>query len=160
MSAIKNWSTEVSEERTVGEIIGLLSSKGARTVHIEYDEKQRPMGVEFIIGVLDVPIPFRLPCDFEGVFKYMAKTYKDDNARRRFERNPESMQQSRRAAWRIIKNWVEAQMAIIDAGQASMAQVFLPYIKFQAEGGITMYDKFLKQISSQKTLSSGEKGII
>ena len=155
MSAIKNWSTEIGEERTVGEIIGLLSSKGARSVHIEYDDKQRPAGIEFIINVLDVPIPFRLPCDFDGVFKYMVKTYKDDNARRRFERNPESLKQSRRAAWRIIKNWVEAQMAIIDAGQASMAQVFLPYIRFQAEGGITMYDKFLKQLSSQKSLTGG-----
>lgn len=32
-----------------------------------------------------------------------------------------------RTSWRIIKDWVEAQMAITEAGLADVAEVFLPY---------------------------------
>jgi hypothetical protein len=150
---IKNYTTEVSEERTVGEIMSLLAQKGARSIQIDYDDRNRPQGISFIIFVLEAPIPFKLPCDFDGVFRYMAKEYKDRAARLRFEQKPESMEQARRVAWRIIKDWVAAQMALIDAGQAALAQVFLPYVKMQEQGGISMYDKFLQQVASQKALN-------
>jgi hypothetical protein len=153
---IKNYTTEVAEDRTVHEIMGLLAQKGARSIQVDYDDRNRPQGISFIIVVMDTPIPFKLPCDFDGVFKYMASEYKDRGARIRFERNPNSMPQARRIAWRIIKDWVAAQMALIDAGQAAMAQVFLPYVKMQAQGGITMYDNFLQQVARQKLLASGD----
>lgn len=35
--------------------------------------------------------------------------------------------QARRVAWRIIKDWLEAQLALYQPGQAEMAEVFLPY---------------------------------
>lgn len=126
-------------------------------MQISYDEQQRPDGVSFIIQVMEVPIPFQLPCDFTGVFRYMANEYRDARARRQFENNPASKAQSRRAAWRIIKNWVEAQLAIIDAGQATMAQVFLPYVRMQEQGGITMYAKFMQQVAAQKSLPPAER---
>ena len=155
--AIKNYTTEVDEGKTVGEIMGLLAGKGARAVQIDYDAQQRPQGVSFVVMVLDVPIPFKLPCDFEGVFKALGARYKDRHARIRWERNPSSMAQARRVAWRIIKDWVAAQMAIIEAGQATMAQVFLPYVKINEQNGITMYDRFLEQVSSQKALPAPDE---
>ena len=36
-------------------------------------------------------------------------------------------QQAQKVAWRIIKDWVEAQMAIVEAQMADVAEVFLPY---------------------------------
>jgi len=30
-------------------------------------------------------------------------------------------------AWRIIKDWIEAQLAIVEAEMVEMAEVFLPY---------------------------------
>lgn len=152
---IKNYTTSVDEGKTMSEIIALLVQKGAKSVMMDYDTNQRPMSISFIVTVMDVPIPFKLPCDFVGVHKYMASEYRNPSARRQFERNPESMNQARRVAWRIIKDWVGAQMAMIDAGQASVAQVFLPYVKMQEQGGITMYEKFLQQVSAQKSLPSG-----
>jgi hypothetical protein len=154
---IKNYTTGVSEDKTVGEIMGLLAGKGARTIQILYDEKGRPTGVSFILLIDNWPVPFKLPCNFEGVFNSLAAGYKDHFARSRFKNNPESMAQSRRIAWRIIKDWVAAQMALIEAEQASLAQVFLPYavVNESPSGAITMYDKFLESISNQKRLTSG-----
>ncbi|HET6671253.1 MAG TPA: hypothetical protein VFH15_13575 [Pyrinomonadaceae bacterium] len=34
---------------------------------------------------------------------------------------------ARRVAWRILKDWFEAQLALHEAGQAEMGQVLLPY---------------------------------
>ncbi len=51
-------------------------------------------------------------------------------------------EQAARVAWRIIKDWVEAQIAIIDAGMATVTQVFLPYAQ-TPEG--TVYECFEKR---------------
>lgn len=150
---IKNYTTSIGEAQTVGEIIGLLSAKGARSIQITYDDQNRPSGIGFIVMLDSVPIPFKLPCNFEGVFRSIAANYKDRWARQRFERNPESMAQSRRVAWRIIKDWVAAQMAVIEAEQASLIQVFLPYV-VQGESGQTMFHRFLEHVSKTKALPS------
>jgi len=156
--AIKNYTTSVPEGKTVGEIMGLLAGKGARTIQVLYDEQGRPTGVSFMLILNEMPIPFRLPCNFEGVFKSLCNGYKDRNARIRFERNPANREQSRRVAWRIVKDWVAAQMALIEAEQATIAQVFLPYCVMNGPNGtgtaITMYDRFLEQVSQQKALTA------
>jgi hypothetical protein len=154
--AIKNYTTSVAEEKTVGEIMALLAAKGARQILIDYDEQNRPKGVQFIVAIKQstedpgVPVPFRLPCNFDGVFRAMSKAYKDVYARNRFERNPENRAQARRVAWRIIKDWIDSQMALVEAEQATLAQVFLPYAV--SNEGVTMFDRFLEQVNRQKAL--------
>ena len=46
--------------------------------------------------------------------------------------------QPARVAWRILKDWVEAQMAIIEAEMASIEEVFLPYL---LRGDHTLYQE-------------------
>lgn len=150
--AIKNFHTEVSEDKTVGEIMGLLSSKGARSIRIDYDDQGRPSGVSFIVFVDALPIPFKLPCNFEGVLKAMTTEYKQPGAQRRFKNSPESMSQARRIAWRIVKNWIEAQMALIEAEQASLIQVFLPYAITNQQTGATAFSQFMDSVDKQKAL--------
>lgn len=155
---IKNYTTTVAEDKTVGEIMGLLSAKGARTIQVLYDERGRPSGVSFMLVIQDMPVPFRLPCNFDGVFKALLVGYKDRMAKIRFERNPENRSQSRRIAWRIVKDWVAAQMALIEAEQATLAQVFLPYCTMNNSGigeAVTMYDRFMEEVSNQKQLGTG-----
>lgn len=37
-------------------------------------------------------------------------------------------EQAERVAWRIIKDWVEAQMAILESQMVQMDEIFLPYM--------------------------------
>ena len=37
-------------------------------------------------------------------------------------------QQAVRIAWRIVKDWVRAQMAILETEMVKMEQIFLPYM--------------------------------
>jgi hypothetical protein len=157
---IKNYTTSIAEDKTVGEIMGLLAAKGARTIQVLYDELGRPSGVSFMLVIQDMPVPFRLPCNFDGVFKALLAGYKDRTAKARFERNPENRHQSRRIAWRIVKDWVAAQMALIEAEQATLAQVFLPYCTMNNSGlgeAVTMYDRFMEEVSNQRQLGMGGK---
>jgi hypothetical protein len=46
-------------------------------------------------------------------------------------------EQALRVGWRIIKDWVEAQMAIVESELAGVAEVFLPYAV--TKSGTTLY---------------------
>ena len=45
-------------------------------------------------------------------------------------------QQAIRTSWRILKDWVEAQMALLETGMVTMDEIFLPYM---LSGGQTFY---------------------
>jgi hypothetical protein len=46
-----------------------------------------------------------------------------------------------RVAWRICRPWVEAQLAVIEDGTATLSQLFLPYAQLN-ENGETVYERF------------------
>ena len=71
---------------------------------------------------------YQLPANAEGVLK----TLERDNVAKQY-RNIDHAEGSRR----IIRDWIEAQLAIVDAGQAQLAEVFLPYAI--AKDGRTLY---------------------
>ena len=97
---IKNYTTNVPENRTVMEIQELLAGKGARSISVDYDDERRPDAVSFVIAFDNFPIPFRLPCNFEGVYKYLVNNYSDRKAKLRFQQNPANKMQSRRIRMR------------------------------------------------------------
>jgi hypothetical protein len=145
--AIKNYTTSIDEHKTVAEIQMCLARKGAANIQIQYDGGL-PQAVAFCLKVGDSLVPFRLPCNFDGVLKAMSKQFKSAYDQGRKMKDPAFRAQSRRTAWRIVKDWVEAQMAIVEAEQAQLAEVFLPYVVSQS--GQTMFQNFLE--NQQRTL--------
>src|SRR5262245_34956540 len=117
-SKLLNYTTEIDPIRTAGEIMGLLAAKGAQSIMVDYYQGE-PVGLSFKMLVNDNEVFFKLPCNVEGAKQAMK--------RMKIPPRYQSGDQARRTAWRIVKNWVEAQLAIIDCGQAQMAEVFLPY---------------------------------
>lgn len=117
-SRLLNYTTEIESIRTAGEIMGLLAAKGAQAIMIDYNNGE-PVGLSFKILVNGQEVYFKLPCNVEGAYQAMC--------RMKIPPRYVNPGQAKRTAWRIVKNWVEAQMAIIDCGQAQMAEVFLPY---------------------------------
>jgi hypothetical protein len=152
---IKNYTTKVNEHRSVAEIQGTLAGKGARSIVIDYDNGI-PLAVRFTLLLQDQLIPFRLPCNVDGVFRAIAGEYKDRYARAKYERNPANREHARWIAWRIVKDWVEAQMAIVEAEQAELAQVFLPYAVVGQEG-LTVYEQFLSANANRQLAAAPEE---
>jgi len=65
-------------------------------------------------------IGFALPCNYEGVFKAM-------EGNKGVPRRKCTREQAVRVSWRIVKDCVQAQLAICEAQVANIVEVFLPY---------------------------------
>lgn len=131
---ILNYTTSIDPHKTVGEIQKLLASKGARGILLEYNEHGDPSAVAFQIEVRGQQLRYRLPCRAEKVCDILGREWRAGKVERRYT----TMQHANRVAWRIIKDWIEAQLAIVEAGMVDMAEVFMPY-QLMASGQ-TMYE--------------------
>jgi hypothetical protein len=127
-----NHSTEMPVERTVSEIQHMLGRHGAKAIMLNYDDQGTVSSLSFQISVNGRDVAFRLPCDWRPVLEIL-------------KNDPKSRKQARvdqaravRVAWRIIKDWLEAQMALIDTYMVEMPEVFLPYAI--TKGGKTLYE--------------------
>lgn len=140
---ILNYTTSIAPGKTVGEIQQILAKAGARQINIQYDDKGQPDAMSFTVPVGSLFVMFRLPCNWKGVLLRLRQE--------KVKRSLQTEEQARKVSWRIIKDWVEAQLAIIESGQAELAQVFLPYA-VAGDGERTVYDDF----KAQRLLSSGD----
>ena len=52
-------------------------------------------------------------------------------------------EQAERVAWRILKDWIEAQMALLDIEMVRFEEIFLPYI--ETNTGKTVFERLEKQ---------------
>jgi hypothetical protein len=66
-------------------------------------------------------------------------------------------EQAARIAWRIVKDWLEAQLAMIEAGLVDLQQVFLPYA--QDATGRTFY-KLMRERKFQPLLLVSESSVL
>lgn len=154
---ILNYTTTIAAEKTIGEITAILVRKGARSIQTDYAEDGTIRSVAFVMPVGGVPVQFALPSNSEGVMKVLLKE-KPYNGRHhgwgltdKAQYEAKFKVQAERVSWRILKDWVEAQIALIESGQAEMGQVFMPYAR--NDQGRTMYELFVE--NNQRQLGSG-----
>jgi len=127
---ILNYTTKIAPEKTASEIQTILAKAKAQAVLCEYDTEGLMCAMSFRIMSEYGILSFRLPVNIEGVYQILL----ENSA---IARRLKTREQSARVAWRITKNWVEAQLAIIEAGMATIPEVFLPYL--QNDFGQTLY---------------------
>jgi hypothetical protein len=132
MSPLANYTTTVSALKSIGEIQGMLVAHGAKHILIDYDHEE-PIGLAFIVPTAYGDVPFRLPANIDRVQTVLSR-------QRVRSQVPKDM--ASRVAWRILKDWVRAQMAILETEMVTIDQVFLPYMQV-GEGGKILYDVML-----------------
>jgi hypothetical protein len=131
---ILNYTTKIEVSKTVGEIQEILGRAGAHAVLIEYKDKS-PVALNFQIELQPGrAVTFRLPARWEGVYKVI----KADPA---IPAKLTNADQARRVAWRIVKEWTQAQLALVEAGAAELSEVFLPYA-VNPQTGHTLFEDF------------------
>ena len=124
--AIANYTTGVKAEKTVGEIQAMLARAGASAVMFEFDDGD-VSAISFRLMHNDVMLSFRLPSNIDRLYIVLQN---DPDIPRRFC----TREQASRVAWRIIKDWLRAQLAIVETEQAEMVEVFLPYAQHPDTG--------------------------
>ena len=138
-----NYTTDVPASRTIGQVQGLLVEAGARQIMTDYDDVGRAKGLAFVVQTVHGPRGFVLPVNAHRVEAVLKK---DKKVAPRY-RTPE---QAEKVAWRIVKDWLEAQLAIIRTEMVTLDQVMLPYMTNDA--GATMYELY---VDSQLALPAG-----
>jgi len=113
---IKNYTTIVDAYTSLGEIQSALARSGATKVMVEYANSQ-PVAVTFSIDTPRGTRGFSLPAPVDGTLKVFARQkVKGDKA------------QAQRTAWRNVRDWVLAQVALTESCDVPVDEVFLPYM--------------------------------
>lgn len=130
--ALKNYTTKVSALRSISEIQEMLQKHGAIGVLTEFEQGTGKIeAISFRIKIGDQNCFFRLPMQWREAQKAM----KDEGNRRANDDD-----YCYRVAWRITRDWVDVQMALIDLRTAELQQIFLPYAV--TSNGETIFESF------------------
>lgn len=132
-NALKNYTTKIDPMRTAAEIDYILASNGATAIQKDITNGQIT-ALRFTVQTSLGLIPIQLPVNVEAV-QQILKKMREQKVRTNIDYSKE---QAARVAWRCLKSWVEAQMALIQIGMATMDQVFLPYVL--NDEGKTLYE--------------------
>lgn len=127
-----NYTTAVAANRTFGEITKDLVKAGARGIAAEFDPQGRMIGMSFAIVVDGDTLQYTMPVRIDAV--------RDTLTKQRVEKRYQSLEHAEKVAWRILRDWVRAQLAIIETGMVSMQQVMLPYMR--TDNGLTVFDRY------------------
>lgn len=126
--ALLNYTTKIDADKTASEISKILSMHGASAVMTEYDKSDGSVtALSFKIPMGDKSISFRLPCSWEPVLRVLHDQWEQGKLKSNSRNNPPDRIQAVRVSWRIVKDWVEAQMALVETQMVTTQQVFLPY---------------------------------
>lgn len=137
-----NYTTRIAARRTVQDCLTILADAGADAVAAQYEDKQ-PVGLSFRLATPRGPRDFAMPVNIDGVHKMIRAGYRDGTLRGgRSEQAWTSREHAANVAWRVVKDWLEAQLAIIAAEMATLDEIMLPYL--QLGGGQTLYQAYLE----------------
>jgi hypothetical protein len=131
---IANKTTSVSADKSVGEIQKMLASARVSSLMVDYVDG-KPDAIAFKISRSELQIAFRLPANWQGVLAAMKR---DKTIARRLV----CEDQARRVSWRVVRDWLRAQLTLIEAGAASIEEVMLPWAV--TNDGKTVSQKFWK----------------
>lgn len=133
-------TTKIEPDQTVTEIQRILGKYGAGAVMTEYD-KGEIIAVTFKIKLNDKYLPFRLPCRWLPIKKYLDEKHPQyEYTYRGQTKSRDNALQAKRIAWRQILRWVEAQMALVATDMVKIQEVFMPYIQVNISGQ-TLFEK-------------------
>lgn len=131
---ILNYTTTVDAFKTVSEIEYILMKHMAKSIMKDYDG-ETITGLSFLIDTGVQQIPVKLPVKIDECLEVLKKERRE-NPKKQIK---DTRQQAERVAWRILKDWVEAQMALLDIEMVRFEEIFLPYI--ETTNGQTVYER-------------------
>lgn len=135
-----NYTTKVDALQSASEIEVMLIKHGARSILKECDGG-KIAALSFMIRTPRGDLPIRMPIDPEPILRVLKRQgVKAD------------MLQAEKIAWRITKDWTEAQMALLETEMISMEEIYFAHI-FNPATGQRLFEAIQPQ---QFLLAEGE----
>ena len=133
MPAPVNYTTQVPATRTVAEMQKMLAEYGATRIGVDY-ENQSPSSLTFVLEVRGEMRAFTLPVNIDAMQRMMTKKSVNRELKSLSREKARSREQAERVAWRVLKDWLAAQLALIESSMAELDQVMLPYMRVSLDG--------------------------
>lgn len=134
--AILNYTTTVDAFKTVSEIEYILMKHKAKSIMKNY-EGETITGLSFLIDTGRQQVPVRLPVKIDECLEVLKQE------KRKKSNVKATREQAERVALRILKDWIEAQMALLDIEIVRFEEIFLPYIEI--DNGQTVFQRLEEQ---------------
>lgn len=124
-----NYTTKIPVTQTVGECQAILAAAGASSAQIYFEEGQ-PAGLGFSLKTPHGVRDFTLPVNIEGMQRVLDAAERDGDfaSLRKKQGAFATREHAARVAWRVVKDWLEANLALIAAQMATLTEVMLPYL--------------------------------
>ncbi len=146
---LKNYTSNVPVSQTIYRIEQVLIRCGVSGIMKEYvGTEGKIAAITFKIEAPAGPITIRLPADQAKAMEALWMDYVDGdklssdgksiawNSRKK-KCKADFVDQAERTALKIIQDWIEVQLSMVELKQAETMQVFLPYIW---DGSRTFFD--------------------
>lgn len=124
---------------TFDKIQKILAAHGANRIMFDYKDGLI-VALKFSLVLNDQELVFNLPAMTENVIQIMYG--KKDRYGHVKKITDTQREQGYKTAWANIRDWIDAQMAMIDTKQVKMEQVMLPYLIVEHEQ--TLFEKMEK----------------
>lgn len=141
MTFLKNYTSNVPVSQTIYRIEQVLIKCGVSGIMKEYGSKSgEVVAITFQIKLENTnPWTIRLPANVQKAWDALWLNYADGDklsadgmalAWSPYKKKVKSdfRDQAERTAWKIIQDWIEVQMSMIQMQQADFREVFLPYV--------------------------------
>jgi oligoribonuclease (3'-5' exoribonuclease) len=129
---LRNYTTQIAVSKTFSEISELLADMGAEQIMADYDGSKMMTAISFRINTGMGLMAYHMPARIDNIHAELQKSIYS-----KISRSKKTHEQAARIGWRILKDWIHAQMSLIKADQVEIDQVFLPYMQIE---GKTLYD--------------------
>jgi hypothetical protein len=154
---LKNFSTTIEADKTVMEIERMLAKFGAKKILKEFDGNQRLIGLAFTVDTPQGEMPIKLPAKIDKIEQVFKIQVSRGLLSRKYWGSDWAKEQSVRTAWRTIKDWIDAQFALISIEMVKVEEIFLPYA-YSARLGQTLYEAIEnKKIDLSRMLGEAKK---
>ena len=136
-----NYSTAIAASKTVAECQQMLAEAGAASVAVHYENKE-PAGLSFRLDTPHGPRAFTLAVDVKGAHAMITGMLRDNppHVARATLNKLGTRKHAADVAWRVARDWLEASLALVAAGMATISQAMLPYL--HVDGDKTLWQAY------------------
>ena len=124
---LKNYTSNTPSHLTIARIEQVLIRCGVNAIQKEYLQSGEISAVIFRIETGEHRHHIRLPVDKAAVLEALWGDYIAGVKKPRKQKD-EFKDQAERTAWKLMQDWVEVQLSLIQMRQADFIQVFMPYV--------------------------------
>jgi hypothetical protein len=124
LKGLKNYTTEIPVQKTISEIEDILVKHGATDTWKQYDSAGKVIALNFAVNTEFGKVPFKFSIDANVICGVLREQVKQ-GSRGISMKQASDIEHARNVGWRIVKDWIDAQMAMVSLKMRKLEQIFL-----------------------------------